>query len=686
VIILALALLAGPDTLDLARAESLLARHELPEARAIAERLVAADRNSARAHLLLGRVWLEWPITGRFEALHEFREAARLAPKDPEPLYLQSKVGFALGGDDGGALARGALLRLFAVTPDYRDAWHRFEQVFQDPAIWRKAEAALSHFPDDVDALAHRAELALRLQRPLLADSFAARVLARRPDDEAMRLLRAQAAFVAERDSMGYAWYDSALAHVDADSAEVMWDAVWMIATPAEGARYDSTPPTARRAFFRDFWSPRDPNLVTARNERIAEHLRRLTYVRRTFRLAHPLASYFYSQSRQALNARFVRQYVERMAQNGCVESDTGTGFLPSGSQDAWLARHGMGPDPTSVDSAGGATLMRRTGYDARGLVWIRYGQPDTRVNNVPDPSRPCENPLSGSGRMGSSIDVEGWLYNTSGGPLTIGFLRGTGTHYDGTQPSGDFLFMPVTRHQVTSAQYIMRTSRTSIPAPLNARLWAAFFRGGRFGSSDVYFKTAPDTGAVVLWDSVGAPRAHATGPGLMAVRVPPGGYQLGVDVDSAGVLGRLRRPLTVPGIVAGVLHVSSLVLASDTTLVGRDAVLAVAPADLVYAAGQPLLAYAEIYGLKADADDRNRYTVRYTFEPSRGLVGRALKGSGQITLTFTREAPAREETLEQLAIDTKTLPAGGYRVTLEVTDLVGGGPPRSVALDIQLR
>jgi hypothetical protein len=690
-ILLALGLLAAPDSLDFARAESLLARHDLPEARAIAEQLVAEDRNSERAHLLLGRVWLVWPITGRFEALHEFREAARLAPHDPEPLYLQSDVGFALGGDDGGTLARGALLRLFAVAPDYRDAWHRFEQVFQDPAIWRKADAALSRFPDDVNALAHRAELALRLQRPLLADSFAARVLARRPDDEAMRLLRAEAGFVAGRDSMGYAWYDSALAHVDADTAEAMWDAVWMIATPVEGARYDSTPPRARRLFFRDFWSPRDPNLVTAHNERIAEHFRRLVYVRRTFRLLHPLSSFFYSQGRQALSSHFVRQYIGQMAQRGCIGGDslgldTLTRFLPSGSRDGVLARSGLGPSPLSIDSTAGATAMRRAGFDARGLVWVRYGKPDTRANNLPDPSRPCENPLAGSGRAGYGLDVEGWLYNTPQGPLTIGFLRGTGPHADPTQPSGDYLFMPVTRRQVTSARQLLRTSRTSIPAPLAARVWVAFFKGGRFGSSDVYFKTAPDTATVVLWDSVGAPRAHATGSGLMAVRVPPGAYQLGVDVDSAGVLGRLRRALTVPRIAEGVLHVSSLVLASDTTLVGRDAVLAAAPADLVYAAGQPLAAYAEIYGLKADADDRNRYTVRYTFEPSRGLVGRALKGSGQITLTFTREAPAREVTLEQLGIDTKALSPGSYRVTLEVTDLVGGGSPRSVALDIQLR
>lgn len=690
-IVLALGLLVVPDSLEFARAESLLARHQLAEARVIAERLVAEDRNSERAHLLLGRVWLEWPVTGRFAALHEFREAARLAPQDPAPLYLQSEVGFALGGDDGGTLARGALLRLFAVAPDYRDAWRRFEQVFQDPKIWRKADAALSHFPDDPAALRHRAELAVRLQRPALADSFAARVLARFPNDEAMRLLRAEAAFVAKRDSMGYAWYDSALAYIDADSSGVMWEAIWMIATPAEAERYDSTPPAGRRQFFTDFWSPRDPNLVTAANERIAEHFRRLVYVRRTFRLLHPLSSFFYSQGRQALSSYSMRQYLGEMARRSCILGDTlGPDtimrFLPSGSLDGVLARAGVGPSPQSIDSTAGAAAMRRAGFDARGLVWIRYGKPDTRASNLPDPSRPCENPLAGSVHMGFGLDVEGWLYNTPQGPLTIGFLRGTGPHVDPTQPSGDFLFMPVTRHQVRSARQILRTSRTSIPAPLAARMWAAFFKDRDSGRSDVYFKTAPDTGAVALWDGAGAPVARASGPGLLAMRMARGTYELGVDVDSAGVLGRLRGTLTVGNFPKDSLELSSLVFAQDTTLSGRERILADAPADLHYPVGHALLAYAEIYGLTADRDGRNRYTARYTFTPKRGVVGRVLQGRGEITLQFTREAPGRAVAPEQLTIDTRPLSAGSYRVTLEVTDLVGGGRPRSVTLDIHLQ
>ncbi len=75
------------------RAESLLTLHDLRGARAVAESLVAAHPNDPCAHLLLGRVWYAWPVTGRYPALAEFRQAARLAPENPEPLYWQVRVG-----------------------------------------------------------------------------------------------------------------------------------------------------------------------------------------------------------------------------------------------------------------------------------------------------------------------------------------------------------------------------------------------------------------------------------------------------------------------------------------------------------------------------------------------------------------------------------------------------------------
>src|SRR5256884_2911964 len=90
------------------RAESLLAAHDLPAARRAAEQLVRERPRDAGAHLLLGRVWLAWPTVGRYDAVTQFRTAARLAPGDPEPLYRQAGAGLPpRGGRRGGDGPRG---------------------------------------------------------------------------------------------------------------------------------------------------------------------------------------------------------------------------------------------------------------------------------------------------------------------------------------------------------------------------------------------------------------------------------------------------------------------------------------------------------------------------------------------------------------------------------------------------
>ena len=154
-------ILAGDSTY--ARAESLLARHQFAEARALAEQIVREYPNEERAHLLLGRVLLASPTVGRYPALEQFKVAANLAPTDPEPLYLEAMVGFALGGDDGDRLARESLVRLFTLSSNYRDAWFRFRLLYQDKHIRRDADRALAHHPNDPAALVQRAELALDL-------------------------------------------------------------------------------------------------------------------------------------------------------------------------------------------------------------------------------------------------------------------------------------------------------------------------------------------------------------------------------------------------------------------------------------------------------------------------------------------------------------------------------------------
>lgn len=682
-----LALLAFADS-GYAQAESLLAKHQLPEARVAAEQLVKDHPDDERAHLLLGRVMFEWPVTGRYDALTQFRAAERLAPDDPEPPYREAMVGFFLHSEDGNDLATSSLIKVFAIDPDYRDAWTRFARVYQSPGVWRNTEAALARHPRSATALRRRADLELELNEPGKADSLAAELLTLAPNDEEALLDRAEAGFISSpaRDAAGYAWYDSAVAHAAQDTANAMWEAIWMIATPEEAARYDSTAMEARPTFLRAFWAKRDPNLVTPQNERIAEHFRRLAYARVHFRLLHPQNSFFYSEVSRQLSAQYERDFVAGMVSQNCAGGEDalpgGEGFLPEASPDAWLASHGLGPDFESVDSTVTGDLMARAGIDSRGLVYVRYGPPDAELDGSPDPNRACQ--ISRSFIAAPEMLVEGWSYNGPHGPLTIAFLRHTAG--DSGMPGGDYVFMPITRHQVQSARYLMHTDRTSLPAPLEAHVWSASFRDTLAARTRIYFRTRPDTAAARLWSERGDLVASTSGAGLISLAAPPGLYQMGIDVDSAGRLGRARRALNVASYPPTRLTLSSLVLSLGSDQGDRESALRGVPADLVYEVGRPVTAYTEIYGLGADGAGASRYQVEYTFEHTRGFLGALIQGRSPITFSFTRESPAEPMKIERLTIEPGRLPAGSYRVTLTVTDLATQQRTRSVAIDVDVR
>ena len=127
--------LALQDTASYARAESLLAAGQVNAAIEVARKLARREPDDPRVLLLLGRAYYARPITGRYDALAAFQKAARLAPSDPEPLYWQMRVGWYLGSDEGEVIARGAMLRLFELDPDYRDTWQRFGEIYHNDDI-----------------------------------------------------------------------------------------------------------------------------------------------------------------------------------------------------------------------------------------------------------------------------------------------------------------------------------------------------------------------------------------------------------------------------------------------------------------------------------------------------------------------------------------------------------------------
>ena len=616
--------------------------------------------------LAAGRAHFAGRVVGRYPALEAFRAAARLAPSDPEPLYWEMKVGFYLGSDEGDVIAREAILRILALNPDYEDVWERFHALYRNPDIWRRADRALAAHPRDPVAMERRAELAIALEQPERADSLLEDVLQHRAPDVPAYLLRAEANFVAGRDSAGYRWYDSALAHIDVDSAEVMWDRVWMIATPEEVVVQAAAKPRERREFFERFWTKRDPNLVTPQNERLAEHFRRFVYARRYFRLLHPLSAYGRSSGWRAVIMQTQRDFLQA---RGLRLADP----YPGLETDRLYAATRQLPDV----APGSALSSAVVGLDARGLIYIRHGPPDVRVGGYFDP-------LNQIGTAEPALDVEGWVYRTPAGMMSIGFRRASGST-DPTLAGGDFIFVPTNRRQARSTEVALRTDRTVVPAPLNVRGWSAFFKSGELGLTDAYYKAAGDSAALVLWGAADLP-IRASGGRLLQVSVPPGRYDVGLDVDSAGVLGRMRQPVDVPSFPAAELGLSSLALAPGSVLLDREATLRDMPADLTYPVGTPLATYVEIYGLAADQRGRSHYRLQYRFAPARAFAARLVPGGARpVVFEFDREA-AGGTMAERLVIEPDKLFAGRYRVTLAVTDVARNVKSESVAIDITIR
>ena len=82
-------------------------------------------------------------------------------------------------------VVREAILRIFALTPDYEDCWTLSQGRYHGPDIWRRADRALARHPDDPVALERRAQIAIALELPGQADSLAA--LAGQPRTELFR-------------------------------------------------------------------------------------------------------------------------------------------------------------------------------------------------------------------------------------------------------------------------------------------------------------------------------------------------------------------------------------------------------------------------------------------------------------------------------------------------------------------
>ena len=144
---------------------------------------------------------------------------------------------------------------------------------------------------------------------------------------------------------------------------EDVWDRVWMIASPDEVAAHDAMAPGERRSFFARFWAKRDPNLITADNERIAEHFRRFAYARRYFRLLHPMNLYHRSPRYRVVVLSYQNDYVQQIARLDADSEATASSL-------AGLVARGWSAFFQSADQGLTDAYYRARGDSAAAMLW----------------------------------------------------------------------------------------------------------------------------------------------------------------------------------------------------------------------------------------------------------------------------------------------------------------------------
>lgn len=648
---------AQPDT-SLQRAESLLVAGKLADARRIVERLQDRRPRDPRVLMLLGRIHLVWPVVGRYQAESLFTRAARLDPGNPEPLYYLGKVGLALGSDDGEEVARGGLVAVLAINPDYRDSWTLWRGLYRGDSERRAGVAALElHAGRLWDADYWRAQLLIELRRYDDATTLLAEVSRRRPDDPGPHAWLARAHFLAGRDAEGAASYRAALDRAAGDTGQVLWQQVRGATTPAERLEYQATRPSGRAAWLRLWWSRREPDLFTDVNERTGEHFRRLAEAQRVFGLRHPNSRYFRSPLFRSL-AGGVGGYPGGLegAENRALNAQC-SARLP-GIRDA-AAQAGLAP---RAEDVGRPPENLDDGLDDRGRIFLRHGPPDYRL-------------------VGSLAD-ETWCYYRDGRVLRVTFVRRTG----GWGATGDMIVTPLVAGESESAAELLTTDNFAGRNRLVFAFWPAAFRAADRNQTELLLLADSVQAVATLVDADGreAARDTATGRALHLV-APPGGYALLMDAVRGRDTSRYRGTIALPDFGGELPAISSILLAAGDVEPDREALIARAPHALTLRATQTLRVYTELYNL-GRVDGAARYRAEYWFERiDGGFILRRGRERGT-TIAFDRERPFAPRLIESLIVDPDRLPPGRYRLHIEIVDQVRAARAASATIEFRLR
>jgi hypothetical protein len=159
---------------------------------------------------------------------------------------------------------------------------------------------------------------------------------------------------------------------------------------------------------------------------------------------------------------------------------------------------------------------------------------------------------------------------------------------------------------------------------------------------------------------------------------LPPGRYTVGVSVQAGARRGNLRQNLVIEPPGAG-LAMSDVVMTCDAPVAPEASVRLNANPSGKFAAGAPLTAYFEVYGLEPDTAGMSRfeysYHVRSAAKDNRIWLQRVLQPSpagAELDGIWRGEHPGALRR-QFVSVPVRELAAGRYVLQVRVTDLVTG-------------
>ena len=650
---------------------------------------VEAGRNSARAHNALGRYYLQQHehVISILESIQKLfnmdhitraREHFRLAT-EADPAYLEAWYNWAVAArkaKDPDALreAATALRHVVELDPAYRDAYRLLAVTLRDLNDVEGSSSALA---------AWRATAGFSLALANLEEATLNMGAGREPGRGA-----------------GLYWQGLAAAR-DAQEVDAYFEDVKTIVPEQERSSYRGLDVEGRKQWIESFWQRAADEAVVTRDERLAEHYRRLTRVERTYALSIPQRRHY-----SAISAYRPRE------QSGF--DDRGVVYL----------RHG---EPGDVARFTGPNVQRNESWRYRrpggDLVFHFVSDEDTEdfklVTSLADAL--VRGGATLAGRLNSAENVRELfesraafdpIYNRLAFQFEPMLLReeeeriaadvqvgtSSASYVPASPDSLPFFataaaFRDEAGHPEVDLYFGVPTGELEMPpGPSGTRV--AYSAHGLIADAESRQSVAAralDSVAVEL------PQAPPRGPGILIpdvlqVRVPPGDYRYRLRVRDliSRNTGTLQGEIEVPDFSG--FSASSLVLASRVEPAAggkfeRGGLKVVPLPSHAFRRGQPVFLYYEVYGLTADDGGRLRYRTTYTVrtrERKRNIAVKVLGslgnlvGSGrhrgeEVGIAVEGEAAPAERLREHISLDLNESEPGPYEIVVEIEDLTTG-------------